>query len=129
MHTQKYSSCLAARKVLLTGMSSHDCSADHRSCYKHTLSVVVCRHEMYPGYKGQRPPTPEPITEAVKQLRDLIRVMGIQEIIVPGIEADDVIGTVANNALKEGLQVAIASPDKVSPETSMFHYSHHQFSS
>lgn len=84
---------------------------------------------MYPGYKGQRPPTPEPITEAVKQLRDLIRVMGIQEIIVPGIEADDVIGTVANNALKEGLQVAIASPDKVSPETSMFHYSHHQFSS
>lgn len=68
---------------------------------------------MYPGYKGQRPPTPEAITEAVKQLRDLIRVMGIQEIIVPGIEADDVIGTVANNALRQGLQVAIASPDKV----------------
>lgn len=126
MHTQKYSSCLAARKVLLTGMSSH---ADHRSCYKHTLSAVVCRHEMYPGYKGQRPPTPEPITEAVKQLRDLIRVMGIQEIIVPGIEADDVIGTVAKNALKEGLQVAIASPDKVSTEASMFHYSHDQFRS
>ena len=69
---------------------------------------------MYPGYKGQRPPTPEAISEAVKQLRDLIRVMGIEEIIVPGIEADDVIGTVANNALREGLQVAIASPDKVS---------------
>lgn len=69
---------------------------------------------MYPGYKGQRPPTPEPIIEAVKQLRDLIRVMGIPEIIVPGIEADDVIGTVASRALKEGLQVAIASPDKVS---------------
>ncbi|KAL3155299.1 hypothetical protein ABBQ32_013081 [Trebouxia sp. C0010 RCD-2024] len=70
------------------------------------------RHEMYPGYKGQRPRTPEAITEAVKQLRDLIRVMGIPEIIVPGIEADDVIGTVASRALKEGLQVAIASPDK-----------------
>lgn len=69
---------------------------------------------MYPGYKGQRPRTPEAITEAVKQLRDLIRVMGIPEIIVPGIEADDVIGTVASRALKEGLQVAIASPDKVS---------------
>lgn len=78
------------------------------------MCTVVCRHEMYPGYKGQRPPTPEAITEAVKQLRDLIRVMGIREIIVPGIEADDVIGTVANNALEEGLQVAIASPDKVS---------------
>lgn len=68
---------------------------------------------MYPGYKGQRPPTPEPITEAVKQLRDLIRIMGIPEVIVPGIEADDVIGTVASRAINEGMQVAIASPDKV----------------
>ena len=84
---------------------------------------VVCRHEMYPGYKGQRPPTPEPITEAVKKLRDLIRVMGIQEIIVPGIEADDVIGTVANNALKEGLKVAVASPDKVGATPSNSHCS------
>ena len=77
------------------------------------IAGVACRHEMYPGYKGQRPPTPEPITEAVKQLRDLICVMGIPEIIVPGIEADDVIGTVATRALNEGLQVAVASPDKV----------------
>ena len=68
---------------------------------------------MYPGYKGQRTPTPEPITEAVKQLRDLIRIMGIPEVIVPGIEADDVIGTVATRAISEGMQVAIASPDKV----------------
>lgn len=68
---------------------------------------------MYPGYKGQRPPTPEPIREAVKQLRELIRVMGIPEVIVPGIEADDVIGTLATRAVAEGMQVAIASPDKV----------------
>ena len=68
---------------------------------------------MYPGYKGQRPPNPEPISEAVKQLRELIRVMGIPEVIVPGIEADDVIGTVATRAIEEGMQVAIASPDKV----------------
>ena len=89
---------------------------NHKLVQRHQVKKcgVTHRHEMYPGYKGQRPPTPEPITEAVKQLRDLIRVMGIPEIIVPGIEADDVIGTVAVRALKEGLQVVIASPDKVS---------------
>lgn len=70
---------------------------------------------MYPGYKGQRPPTPDSIKEAVKQLQELIRVMGIPELIVPGIEADDVIGTVATRAIREGMQVAIASPDKVCP--------------
>ena len=76
-------------------------------------AYFLCRHELYPGYKGQRPPTPEPIIEAVKQLRDLTRIMGIPELIVPGIEADDVIGTVATRAVKEGFQVAIVSPDKV----------------
>ena len=70
---------------------------------------------MYPGYKGQRPPTPEPVKEAIKQLRDLLRVMAIPEIIVPGIEADDVIGTLATRAIQEGFHVAIASPDKVTP--------------
>lgn len=68
---------------------------------------------MYPGYKGQRPPTPEPIKEAVNKLRELIRVMGIPEVIVPGIEADDAIGTVATRAVADGMHVAIASPDKV----------------
>ena len=72
---------------------------------------------MYPGYKGQRPPTPEPISEAAKQLRELIRVMGIPELIVPGLEADDVIGTVACRAVQQGMQVSIASPDKVSTQT------------
>ena len=69
---------------------------------------------MYPAYKGQRPPTPEPISEALKQLKDLLRVMAIPEIVVPGIEADDVIGTMSYRALQQGFQVAIASPDKVS---------------
>ena len=76
---------------------------------------IDCRHELYAGYKGQRPPTPEPISEALKQLRDLLRVMAIPEIVVPGIEADDVIGTISNRALDQGFQVAVVSPDKVIP--------------
>jgi len=96
-------------------LESFTCQFGYRSTFNHlNLLHCTCRHELYPGYKGQRPPTPDPIIEAVKQLRDLIRVMGIPEVIVPGIEADDVIGTVATRAIAEGFHVAIASPDKVS---------------
>ena len=69
---------------------------------------------MFPMYKAQRAPTPPAVTEGAKQVRDLIRVMGIPEIIIPGVEADDAIGTLAMRGIREGFQVAIASPDKVS---------------
>ena len=69
---------------------------------------------MFPLYKAQRSPTPPAVTEGARQVRDLIRVMGIPEIIIPGVEADDAIGTLATRGIREGFQVAIASPDKVS---------------
>ncbi len=69
---------------------------------------------MFPMYKAQRAPTPPAVTEGARQVRDLIRVMGIPEIIIPGVEADDAIGTLALRGIREGFQVAIASPDKVS---------------
>ncbi len=64
-------------------------------------------------YKAQRAPTPPAVTEGARQVHDLIRVMGIPEIIIPGVEADDAIGTLAMRGIREGFQVAIASPDKV----------------
>lgn len=76
--------------------------------------LYACRHEMFPLYKAQRSPTPPAVTEGARQVRDLIRVMGIPEIIIPGVEADDAIGTLATRGIREGFQVAIASPDKVS---------------
>ena len=76
--------------------------------------LPACRHEMFPMYKAQRAPTPPAVTEGARQVRDLIRVMGIPEIIIPGVEADDAIGTLAMRGIREGFQVAIASPDKVS---------------
>jgi len=69
---------------------------------------------MFPLYKAQRTPTPPAVTEGARQVRDLIRVMGIPEIIIPGVEADDAIGTLAVRGIREGFHVAIASPDKVS---------------
>jgi DNA polymerase I len=70
------------------------------------------RHELYPGYKGQRPPTPEPIKESIPKLKALLELASIPQISVAGVEADDVIGTLAMRALMEGIAVAIASPDK-----------------
>ena len=69
---------------------------------------------MFPLYKAQRSPTPPAVTEGARQVRDLIRIMGIPEIIIPGVEADDAIGTLAIRGIREGFHVAIASPDKVS---------------
>lgn len=70
------------------------------------------RHELFPGYKGQRPPTPEPISEAVPRLKALLQMAGIPQISAAGVEADDVIGTIATRGVDDGFVVAIASPDK-----------------
>ncbi|PSC70053.1 DNA polymerase I [Micractinium conductrix] len=70
------------------------------------------RHEIYEGYKGQRASCPEEIKEAIPRLQQLLRAMAIPFIQVSGVEADDVIGTLAVRAVEEDIVVAIASPDK-----------------
>jgi len=71
------------------------------------------RHEMYQGYKGQRPPAPDEVVNAVPVVQELLRAMEVTAIRVPGVEADDVIGTLARRGLEEkGMMVAVASPDK-----------------
>jgi len=70
------------------------------------------RHELYRGYKGQRPPAPEEVVNAVPVVQELLRAMEITEVRVPGVEADDIIGTLAGRAIDEGMAVAVASPDK-----------------
>jgi DNA polymerase-1 len=71
------------------------------------------RHELYQGYKGQRPPAPDEIIHAVPVVQELLRAMDITDVRVPGVEADDIIGTLARRAIEEkGMEVAVASPDK-----------------
>lgn len=70
------------------------------------------RHEMYPDYKAQREATPEDIRWAVPFIKDIIKAYNIRILEVPGFEADDVIGTVARRAAKEGFEVAMITPDK-----------------
>lgn len=70
------------------------------------------RHEMYTPYKAQRPPMPEDLRKSVPYIKDIIRGLGIQCIDAPGYEADDLVGTLAKKAEKEGYTVYMITPDK-----------------
>ncbi len=70
------------------------------------------RNEMYSEYKANREATPEDIKMSVPYIKKLIEGFNIQIIEEPGFEADDVIGTMAKNAEKEGFTVYMMTPDK-----------------
>ena len=70
------------------------------------------RHEAFEQYKAQRQETPEDIRWAVPRIKQLLQAMNIPILQVDGYEADDVIGTLAHQAEKEGFEVYMATPDK-----------------
>ncbi|WP_322551506.1 DNA polymerase I [Flavobacterium psychraquaticum] len=70
------------------------------------------RFEMYQEYKAHRDETPEAIKIAIPYIQDLLRAMHIPIIEKAGFEADDLIGTLAKQAEKEGFQVFMVTPDK-----------------
>jgi len=70
------------------------------------------RHEMYPAYKGTRPPAPQLVKDALEPLTEICEKLNIPVLMMPGYEADDVIGAVAKRAEKEGYKVYMVTPDK-----------------
>ncbi|KAF2300333.1 hypothetical protein GH714_012065 [Hevea brasiliensis] len=70
------------------------------------------RHTLYPSYKSNRPPTPDTIVQGLQYLKASIKAMSIKVIEVPGVEADDVIGTLAVRSVDAGFKVRVVSPDK-----------------
>ena len=70
------------------------------------------RHEAYEQYKANREATPEDIRKAVPIIKQIVEAHRIPVIEVPGYEADDVIGTLAGLAEKEGFEVLMMTPDK-----------------
>lgn len=70
------------------------------------------RHQLSPIYKGDRPSMPEELSQQIPYLHALIRALGIPLHTLPGAEADDIIGTLAKRAEKEGFQVLISTGDK-----------------
>ncbi len=70
------------------------------------------RHEIFTEYKGTRKPMPEELREQVPVMKDVLRAMKVSVIEKPGFEADDVLGTLATKAEKEGYQVSLVSGDR-----------------
>ncbi|MCL1056380.1 DNA polymerase I [Shewanella gelidimarina] len=70
------------------------------------------RNDMYSEYKAQRPPMPDDLRSQIAPLHKLIKALGLPLVCISGVEADDVIGTIATQASKEGRAVLISTGDK-----------------
>ncbi|MEC6798675.1 DNA polymerase I [Photobacterium sp. S4TG1] len=70
------------------------------------------RDEIYPEYKANRPPMPDDLRGQIEPLHAVIKAMGLPLIAISGVEADDVIGTLATQASKQGMPVLISTGDK-----------------
>lgn len=70
------------------------------------------RNELYPAYKGTRPPTPQLIIDSLEPMTEIIKAMNIPVVMVPGFEADDVIGSMSKHFEREGFDVYMVTPDK-----------------
>lgn len=83
------------------------------------------RHEAYPPYKAQREETPEDIKLSVPYIKEILHAMNIPVLQADGFEADDVIGTLATQAGKAGVETYMLTPDKdygqlIAPNVYMF---------
>ncbi|MDH5631454.1 MAG: DNA polymerase I [Gammaproteobacteria bacterium] len=70
------------------------------------------RHDMYPEYKAHRPPMPEELRSQIQSVHDIVRAMGLPLLMVEGVEADDVIGTLASQAGAAKRACVISTGDK-----------------
>jgi DNA polymerase-1 len=70
------------------------------------------RHKLYSDYKANRPSMPEELAAQVEPLHALVRAMGLPLLQVPDVEADDVIGTLAREAARLGMETVISTGDK-----------------
>lgn len=82
------------------------------------------RDDMYDQYKANRPPMPDDLRVQIEPIHDFVRAMGLPLLMISGVEADDVIGTLAIQARECGLQTVISTGDKdmaqlVNPDVSL----------
>ncbi len=70
------------------------------------------RHDMYEDYKANRPPMPDDLATQIEPIHEIVKAMGLPLLIVPEVEADDVIGTLAHEATSKGIDVVISTGDK-----------------
>jgi len=70
------------------------------------------RNDMYPEYKANRPPMPDDLRTQIAPIHEIVEAMGLPLLVIEGVEADDVIGTLAYQASKAGIDTVISTGDK-----------------
>ena len=76
------------------------------------LKAPTFRHKMYAEYKGTRKAMPEELREQVPVMKEVLSAMGVPLLMKEGYEADDLLGTIAGQAERAGLEVSIVSGDR-----------------
>jgi len=85
--------------------------ADYAVCV-FDASGPTFRDAIYPEYKAQRAPMPDDLRTQIDPIHEVVRLLGWPVLAIPGVEADDVIGTLAAAAARQGVEVVISSGDK-----------------
>jgi DNA polymerase-1 len=88
-----------------------DVPAAHCACVFDAKGKTF-RDEVYPQYKAHRPPMPDDLARQIEPLHECVRAMGWPLLMVAGVEADDVIGTLACQASRAGMRTVVSTGDK-----------------
>jgi DNA polymerase I len=88
-----------------------DVRADYAACVFDAKGPTF-RDAIYPQYKAQRAPMPDDLRSQIEPIHELVRLLGWPVLDVAGVEADDVIGTLARHASEQGVEVVVSSGDK-----------------
>ncbi|CAI5969826.1 unnamed protein product [Closterium sp. NIES-65] len=103
---RSYKSCLLLPALPPLPPSPCQPPLSHADCYP------TFRHDSFQGYKSTRPPRPDAVSRAMELMQAALRALELPSFAISGVEADDVIATLATEALQNGMKVRIASPDK-----------------
>lgn len=76
------------------------------------VKAPTFRHDIYKDYKGTRKPMPEELREQVPVMKEVLKAMDVCIVEHPGLEADDILGTIAKKSEEQGLEVALVSGDR-----------------
>ncbi|HEX9194401.1 MAG TPA: 5'-3' exonuclease H3TH domain-containing protein, partial [Azonexus sp.] len=88
-----------------------DYAADYIACVFDAKGKTF-RDELYPAYKEHRPPMPDDLASQIEPLHEAIRAEGWPLVVIDGVEADDVIGTLVRHATQKGIRSVVSTGDK-----------------
>ena len=96
---------------MLQALRNEQAGATHLACVFDAPGPTF-RDEIYPQYKANRSPMPDELRRQIAPIHEVTQLLGFPVLMVPGVEADDVIGTLAQVAAEQGMEVVISSGDK-----------------